>query len=340
MKQGILLVAVLMTCGSLWAEDAPGPFRTFQKTKRIVLDVGPRGSFDSTHAKYPSILKVGAKWWMWYNGRTDDRFTGSVGLATSVDGLAWTKSNDGDPVLRHGPPGSFDETKVDHPAVLHFGGRFHMWYTAGDKASLYKIGYATSPDGIRWTRANNKRPVLGPGRRGRFDDKVVLHPAVLRDDSGVLHIWYNGVGPQGSFRVGHATSRDGINWTRQHRGKPVLEPSVVGEFHEGYVYNVHVRLVGDRFHMWYSAWALNERSVGPNHNGLIHAVSADGNTWKKDAVPTLTNGPAGSLDQYACFACCLVERRDAWWMYYSASPRGSGPYRVGLAISPRQPKRR
>jgi len=27
---------------------------------------------------------------MWYNGRTDDHFTGSIGLATSTDGLQWT----------------------------------------------------------------------------------------------------------------------------------------------------------------------------------------------------------------------------------------------------------
>ena len=53
---------------------------------------------------------------MWYNGRTDDRFTGSIGLATSDDGLRWTKANNGQPVFKHGSPGTFDSTKVDHPA--------------------------------------------------------------------------------------------------------------------------------------------------------------------------------------------------------------------------------
>ena len=81
---------------------------------------------------------------MWYNGRTDDGFTGSVGLAKSTNRLNWTKTNNGDPVLEHGPPGTFDSTKVDHPAVLFFDNKFHMWYTAGDADSQYKIGYATS----------------------------------------------------------------------------------------------------------------------------------------------------------------------------------------------------
>ena len=241
----MICLTVITMSGNLLGQDTPRPYRRFEKKNQIVLDVGKPGAFDSTQAKYPSILKVGEQWWMWYNGRTDDRFTGSIGLATSDDGLRWTKANNGQPVLKHGAPGTFDSTKVDHPAVLRFDGKFHMWYTAGDKRSRYTIGYATSPDGIRWTRENDARPVLKPGQQGKFDDQVVLHPAVVRDDNGLLHIWCNGVGPQRSFRVGHATSRDGIHWTRQNNGQPVLEPSVVGEFHEGYVYNVFVYIEKD-----------------------------------------------------------------------------------------------
>lgn len=331
------LVLLLAACSALFvdvtaADEQAAPHRTFQKTNRIVLDVGRPGQFDSTQAKYPCVLRVGDQWWMWYNGRTDDRFTGSIGLAVSDDGLTWSKQNGNDPVFRHGPPGTFDATKVDHPAVLRFGGKFHMWYTAGDKSSRYKIGYATSPDGVRWTRENDARPVLGPGKAGQFDDQVVLHPAVVRDESGRLHMWYNGVGPQKSFRVGHATSRDGVRWTRENGGRPVLEPSVVGDFREGYVYNVFVMLADGQFHMWYSAWAENERKTGPNHNGITHAVSFDGDTWRKDVAPTLTNGPAGSIDHYACFACCVVQRDGQLWMYYSAgSGATGGPYRVALA---------
>lgn len=304
----------------------------FQKTNRLVLDNGAAGKFDSTHAKYPCVLRVGDEWWMWYNGRTDDAFTGSVGLASSKDGLVWTKKNNGDPVLEHGPPGSFDSTKVDHPAVLFFDDKFHMWYTAGNAGSRYKIGYATSPDGMHWTRENNASPVLGPGESGQFDDQVVLHPAVVRDDSGLLHMWYNGVGPQRSFRVGHATSRDGIQWERQNQGKPVLEPCVVGDFHEGYVYNVFVMLNDGQFHMWYSAWAPNERKSGPNHNCITHAVSSNGDEWKKDSTPTLTNGAAGSIDGYACFACCVVPHAEGLWMYYSAGSRYQR-YTTALATS-------
>ena len=330
-----LSIVAACLCSELHAQQ---PYRVFKKTNLKMLDVGKKGSFDSTQAKYPSILKVGEEYWMWYNGRTDDQFTGSIGLAVSKDGLKWTKQNNGKPIFKHGKPGTFDSTKVDHPTVLRFGGKYHMWYTAGDEGSRYKIGYASSRDGIRWQRENNGRPVLGPGKKGQFDDRVVLHPMVVRDRRGVLHIWYNGVGPQRSFRVGHATSRDGIQWTRSNGGKPVLSPSKVGDFVEGYVYNVFVMLEGDKFHMWYSAWAPKERTTGPNHNGIIHAVSKDGDHWVKDSVPTITNGKRGSLDEYACFAPYIIRRGNRWWMYYSTATTGrrGQTYRVSLAIQARR----
>ena len=153
---------------SLFAEEPTFPF---VKQNQIVLDRGPEGTFDSTHAKYPCILRVGDEWWMWYNGRADDAFTGAVGLAKSRDGLHWKKANGGRPVFDHGPPGTFDSTKADHPAVLFFDGQFHMWYTAGDTKSHYKIGYAVSRDGEHWTRENGAKPVFGPGAKGKFDDR-------------------------------------------------------------------------------------------------------------------------------------------------------------------------
>lgn len=334
MRSRSLLQSVVLTAFFCSAAVSEEPYRVFKKTNAVVLDVGDRGNFDSTHAKYPSILRVNDSWWMWYNGRANDRFTGSIGLAIGNDGVHWKKQNDGNPVFKHGDPGTFDSTKVDHPTVLHFGGKFHMWYTAGDAASRYTIGYATSIDGRQWKRENGGRPVLGPGKKGQFDDQMVLHPAVARDQRGLLHLWYNGVGPQKSFRVGHATSRDGVDWTRANQGKPVLQPSRVGPFDEGYVYNVFVMLEGEQFHMWYSAWAKGDPTTGANHNGIIHASSRDGNHWVKDPVPTLTNGRPGSIDEYACFACYIIRREQRWWMYYSIGVgRGGKFYRVSLAKS-------
>ncbi len=128
--------AALLGCHPPVRNPPSGRF-VFEKTNRVILELGGRGSFDETNAKYPCVLKVGSEWWMWYNGRSADSFTGEIGLATSPDGLRWTKANGGEPVLRHGPPGAPDSTKVDHPAVVRFGGRLHMWFTMGDEQQLH-----------------------------------------------------------------------------------------------------------------------------------------------------------------------------------------------------------
>jgi hypothetical protein len=68
------------------------------------------------------------------------------------------------PVLRPGPAGTFDSLRAHaYGEVMRENGKFRMWYTAWDASgatepvtALHRIGYAESPDGIRWTR-----PVLG-----------------------------------------------------------------------------------------------------------------------------------------------------------------------------------
>ncbi len=88
----VFLLVFTCLCSSVVAQNLSQPYRVFKKTNQIMLNVGTKGKFDSTQAKYPCILKVGNEWWMWHNGRTDDRFTGSIGLATSKDGLHWRKT--------------------------------------------------------------------------------------------------------------------------------------------------------------------------------------------------------------------------------------------------------
>ena len=315
--------------------DAAKPGFVFGKTGRVILPRGPAGSFDSTHAKYPCVLKHGDRWMMWYSGRGDDAFTGSIGWATSRNGLHWTKAAGGRPVLEPGGVGTADETKADHPAVVRFAGRFHMWYTAGPRDSRYRICYATSEDGVRWQRQNGGRPVLGTGSRGKFDDRVVLHPAVVRDPCGLLHMWYNGVGPQQDFRIGHATSRDGIKWERQNDGNAVLSPGKVSGRREIYVYNAMVLLENGVYRMWYSS-ALDITPQGrfaPHGSAIVYAESRDGTNWIRDDAITLLSGNKGAEDAYACFAPCVVRRGNVLWMYYSMGSADQR-YQTGLATCP------
>lgn len=335
-RSGVMTIFFGMVTTMLLAKDPIQPGLRFEKQNRNLLPLGKAGAFDETHAKYPCVLRVGKQWWMWYNGRAADCFTGQVGLAISDDGIHWKKANQGKPVMEHGPPGSFDETKIDHPTVVYFNNRFHMWYTAGPGSGPYTIGYATSADGIKWQRENDGKPVLTAGPTGKFDQDGVLHPTALRDENGLLHLWYNGVDQGRGFRIGYVTSRDGIHWKRMNGGKPVLEPTEINGQSESYVYNAYVLRDQGRYHMWYSsAQGITQNRYATNGSGIVYCVSEDGIHWTRDKKTTLFNGPRGSLDEYSCFAPCVVRRDDALFMYYSTGylVQASDPRRFQTSLA-------
>ena len=79
-----------------------------------------------------------------------------------------------------------------------------------------------------------------------------------------------------------------------------------------------VLIEDDTFHMWYTSM-FDERyqRFAEKSNGIVYARSKDGINWAKDCRPVFTNGPRGTIDEYAAFAPYVVRRPDALWMYYS-----------------------
>ncbi len=67
---------------------------------------------------------------------------------------------DPNPVLGVGQEGSWDDAAVNYPSVIVDGSNYKMWY-GGYDGTNFRIGYATSPDGINWTKADDVNPVLG-----------------------------------------------------------------------------------------------------------------------------------------------------------------------------------
>lgn len=101
------------------------------------------------HVSAPSILKNGTAYAMWYTGSLPDM--GQIGLATSADGVSWTKYA-GNPVLSVGSSGAWDSVSVSAPSVLLDGETYKMWYV-GQNGHSYGIGLAA--------RAGPVQPVGG-----------------------------------------------------------------------------------------------------------------------------------------------------------------------------------
>jgi predicted GH43/DUF377 family glycosyl hydrolase len=190
--------------------------------------------------------------------------------------------NTGGAVLGLGQPGQFDDLWATCPSVLYDGTTYRMWYSSlyDSKMGQGGIGLATSSDGTHWKRVNGGRPVLGLGPEGSFDDGQVMGPSVLRDGGRYL-MWYTGMNALwgssgfGFYRIGLATSRDGVHWTRSNGGKPVLDLGPVGSYDEVQVGTPSVLRVGDEYIMWYAAWSPKTQHT------ICVAKSQDGIHWER-----------------------------------------------------------
>lgn len=164
-----------------------------------VLPVGPAGSWDQQEADGIVVIKGGGLYEMWYHGCDDGYANCSIGYATSLNGMDWFKYA-GNPVLT-GSPGEWDEGNTIWPSVVKEGGRYKMWYYGGGG----QIGFATSDDGLSWTKhAGN--PILTDGWDG---GGARAHTVIL--EGGIYKMWLRS-GADATTGIGYAESADGIAW--------------------------------------------------------------------------------------------------------------------------------
>jgi hypothetical protein len=151
----------------VWRATAPGPDGPWTAGEEPVVRRGPGGAWDAGGLDFPSVIRTEAGYLMLYSGvGSIQRETGSIGLATSADGIVWTKHDDpatsdaehaeSDPVVEPGLCGSFDTRAVHQPRLVPRGDRLILAYAgyAGTVASRAGIGLAVSEDAaLTWSCA-------------------------------------------------------------------------------------------------------------------------------------------------------------------------------------------
>ena len=224
-----------------------------------VISSGENGDWNR-EKKPGSVIIVNDTIKMWYSASSDDfNFDMSIGYAKRhVNDTEWDIL--ADPVLVKGEPGKWDETGVFYPVVYYDedaadNEKYKMWYEGIEGSSVYDpdgIGYATSADGIDWTK-HNENPVIGL-ESGSYYDTWIIPTSVLFYE-GEYHLYFTGwdgtgTSPWRYFTVGHATSTNGIEWYEISED-PVLDVGGV----EGWDWRVarysSVLFVDDTFKMWY-----------------------------------------------------------------------------------------
>jgi predicted GH43/DUF377 family glycosyl hydrolase len=295
-----------------------------------VLDVGPPGSWDETGIVYPMVIKDGATYKMWYTGLNSSVISPyRIGYATSPDGIVWTKSLL-NPIFGLGTPSSWDDTRVYMASVIYNGTTYKMWYTGNDDSND-RIGYATSPDGVTWTRyAGNSCPgtsgdgcVLNIGSPGSWDNIGVRKPTVVYDGAS-YHMWYSGY-DSANWRIGYATSPDGIAWTK-NAANPVVDLGPLGTWDDFGIAESGAYYDGSIFHLWYSSGDAIVTRTG-------YATSPDGIAWTKSpANPVIDFAPAGSWDEINVHQPSVIYDNGEYRMWYAG--RNATINKIGYATSP------
>ncbi len=143
---------------------------------------------DMEYAYAPTILKEGETYKMWYTDARRDPWP--MRYAESRDGTQWRVHPE--PVLEVDQ--DWERTRLFYPTVLKRDGTYLMWYGSYQKrrkgeGAKTALGFAVSPDGIRWTKyAGN--PVFGPDASRAWESHYTTSQTILPLADGSWRIWY------------------------------------------------------------------------------------------------------------------------------------------------------
>jgi beta-1,2-mannobiose phosphorylase / 1,2-beta-oligomannan phosphorylase len=329
----VWLLAMALAFGAM---QAFGQF-TWTKDARNPVFSGVNGTW-STHVFCPCVLfnSDSARYEMWFSATIGPSAYPnyrpySVGRAISKDGINWTMYPS---VVVSPDAGKWDNVTIDAPEVIRENGQYKMWYTSWkDNTSPNYLGYATSSDGIHWTKYSGN-PIFGPGPAA-WEAGGPWFVSILPFQGG-YKMWYTGYTADfGTTAIGYATSADGINWKRDTVHSPVLNVGPSGQWDDSYVREPNVLAIGDSCYMWY----VGDQTSGYGRTGL--AGSKDGiNTWTKyGANPVVVPAGAGTWDAERTCVGTVLRVGDTLHMWYDGwrPPHTSYQYSIGHATSPLSP---
>lgn len=116
-----------------------------------------------------------------------------IKYATSKNGIDWDPTNETCICLED------DEGGISQASVIKDSGVYHMWFSSRKKSDFrnnkdnsYRIRYATSKDGVHWTRQKDLSFGLDVSLEG-WDSEMVEYPCVVKENKD-LYLFYNGNG--------------------------------------------------------------------------------------------------------------------------------------------------
>ncbi|MCT9931158.1 hypothetical protein N5079_13115 [Planotetraspora sp. A-T 1434] len=262
-----------------------------------------------------SMLHENGVYKMWFSWRNAN----AIAYVQSVDGISWTKPRS----VLSGIPDTWEQ-EINRPSVIYNSrlGMYQMWYTGQNGIS--KIGYATSTDGITWTRSA-RNPVMRAGNA--WEKNTVLNPSVLWNSrSNVYQMWYAAGFDYEPKAIGYATSADGVTWVKSDRN-PVLTANPAKIWEKDRVSGASVFQQSDGYYyMFYIGYTNIDRSA------IGIARSRDGVTWQRMPTNPIVGPVRGTWECDADYKPSVLweDVSQSWKLWYNG--RCGAPEQQGLAL--------
>lgn len=171
--------------GETFSRLGDGPILSFSPDEPFILS-GPK--IRKFNDGYYLFYIAGRKWTV-VNDRPE--ISHKIRMATSTDGVNWTKHNK-DLITEN-----WDENESQaSPDVFFAGGKYHMFFcgwipTSFRNTKSRKIGYASSTDLINWTRDDSKAGIDISTDKDAFDSEMTAYPHVF-ELNGKTYMLYLG----------------------------------------------------------------------------------------------------------------------------------------------------
>jgi predicted GH43/DUF377 family glycosyl hydrolase len=206
-----------------------------------VLNVGNNTSWDRHSVQIGAVIKIENIYRMYYTGMNSPNSYWHVGLATSTDGINWTKLPN--PVLYGGE----DEPQIHVDCVVKYNNVYLTYYTIRNPYSIpfYSIGMAISEDGITWTKYGGN-PILE--NSDLWENGGVFFPSVILDGNQFKMVYMNA----SADAFGMATSSDGINWTKLSSNPIFTKENTSNDWAEQDIAYPHLMKIGNEYRIYYS----------------------------------------------------------------------------------------
>jgi predicted GH43/DUF377 family glycosyl hydrolase len=174
---------------------ATSPVKWKKYASNPLWGCGASGTWDYRVVRTDGLVVDSGIYYIYYTGGANSYSNEKIGVATSTDGVTWTKSAY-NPIIGPGSAGTWESKWAIQPKVTKKDDTFYMIYD-GNNNSKSGIGLATSSDGINFTKyASN--PIIDNAS-----------PIWLMVDSGQFIMFYSDA--NGWWM---ANSTDCVNWTK------------------------------------------------------------------------------------------------------------------------------